>query len=112
MQQYNEVELSAVGMAIFFILFYLQLEVATTVRSTMTISPPPTPTPNPNPCYDLYPAAAGRSYPVYRFPKVWCKHFEAARKGDPRVITATDAVHTAGKRGKQKGAEEMKQREG
>lgn len=34
----------------------------------------------------------------------------AARKGDPRAIAATDAVHTAGKRGKQKGPEEMKQK--
>ncbi|KAI8018166.1 NADH--cytochrome b5 reductase 1 [Camellia lanceoleosa] len=47
MQQYNEVELSAIGMAIFFILFSLQLEVAIIVRSTTTIWPPPTPTPIP-----------------------------------------------------------------
>ncbi|THG06827.1 hypothetical protein TEA_001976 [Camellia sinensis var. sinensis] len=52
----------------------------------------------------------GKGILVQIWVQVWCEHFEAARKGNPWVIIATDAVHTAGKRGKQKGPEEMKQK--
>ncbi|CAL5414751.1 unnamed protein product [Camellia sinensis] len=70
--------------------------------------------PPPNFRFQLLPRLSSASREKTQFVifdlQVWCEHFEAARKGDPLVITATDAIHIAGKRGKQKGPEEMKQK--